>query len=79
MVKDPEKFISSLAIVISSGLERTVKIRYLPYFFPVFYYRMPYFHVNTVYSATLIHVALTDSEILSVYGKSTIFALTQRI
>jgi hypothetical protein len=63
----------------AAGLERTVKIRYLPYFFPVFGYRMPYFHVNTVYGATVVHVALTDSEILSVHGKSTNVAPTQRI
>ena len=35
---------------------------------------MPYFHVDTVYSATVVHVALTDIETVSVYGKSTNFA-----
>jgi hypothetical protein len=29
---------------------------------------MPYFHVNTAYGATVVHVALTDIETLSVCG-----------
>jgi hypothetical protein len=56
-----------------------VKIRYLLYFFPVFGYSMQYFHVNTVYGASVVHVALTDIKTLSVYGKSTNVAPIQRI
>ncbi len=52
-------------VICASGtlaeLEGTVKIRYLPFFSPVFGYRMPYFHRSTVHGATVVHVALTDS------------------
>jgi hypothetical protein len=62
-----------------TGLECTVKVWYLQYFFPVFCYCMQYFHVNMIYCAAVVHVALTDSEVLSMYGRSTNFAPTQRI